>query len=452
MASKSPVRERWRAAPACANVRRNHAARELMRRILLGAAMAAMLAAGGVAPAFAQGNPFQPLVYVNDSVVTRYELDQRMRFLQILRAPDGDRASAEQALIDDRLRLFAARQMGIAASDAQIDAGLAEFAGRANMDVEEFTRALAQAGVEQQTFRDFIAAGVVWRELVRQRLVPQVQVSDAELDQEMQRVIETPRITHVALSELIIPAPPGQEAQAMRLAESLVQSVRSEADFAAAARQHSATPSAENGGRLPWAPLENLPPSLRPIILSMQNGQISQPLTVEGAVVLFYLRDSRGTLRPGAKEQVLDYVRFRLASTAEANRIAALSDTCADLFVHARNLPPEQIQRQTLSQGQIPTAEAIRLAVLDDNESTIVSQGGSAEILMLCKRQSALLAGNAQEAPVPVTAEGEEGAAPDPDALPDREQMRGQIFSRKVGQAADNYLAELRANAIIRRP
>ncbi|RDD71753.1 peptidylprolyl isomerase [Paracoccus versutus] len=424
-----------------------------MRRILLGAAMAAMLAAGGVAPAFAQGNPFQPLVYVNDSAVTRYELEQRIRFLQILRAPDADRASAEQALIDDRLRLFAANQMGITASDAQIDAGLAEFAGRANLGVEEFTRALAQAGVEQQTFRDFVAAGIVWREVVRQRLVPQVQVSDAELDQEMQRLIETPRITHVALSELIIPAPPGQEAQAMGLAESLVQSVRSEADFAAAARQHSATPSAEESGRLPWMPLENLPPSLRPIILSMKPGQISQPLTVEGAVVLFFLRDSRGALRPGAREQVLDYVRFRLASLAEANRIAALSDSCADLFVHARGLPPEQIQRQTLPQGQIPASEALRLAVLDDNETSVVSQGGAAELLMLCKRQSALLAtGAAAEAPVAVTAEGETAAAPDPDALPDREEMRSQIFSRKVGQAADNYLAELRANAIIRRP
>ncbi|KGJ11569.1 peptidylprolyl isomerase [Paracoccus versutus] len=424
-----------------------------MRRILLGAAMAAMLAAGGVAPAFAQGNPFQPLVYVNDSAVTRYELEQRIRFLQILRAPDADRASAEQALIDDRLRLFAANQMGITASDAQIDAGLAEFAGRANLGVEEFTRALAQAGVEQQTFRDFVAAGIVWREVVRQRLVPQVQVSDAELDQEMQRLIETPRITHVALSELIIPAPPGQEAQAMGLAESLVQSVRSEADFAAAARQHSATPSAEESGRLPWMPLENLPPSLRPIILSMKPGQISQPLTVEGAVVLFFLRDSRGALRPGAREQVLDYVRFRLASLAEANRIAALSDSCADLFVHARGLPPEQIQRQTLPQGQIPASEALRLAVLDDNETSVVSQGGAAELLMLCKRQSALLAsGAAAEAPVAVTAEGETAAAPDPDTLPDREEMRSQIFSRKVGQAADNYLAELRANAIIRRP
>ncbi|WP_323008356.1 peptidylprolyl isomerase [Paracoccus sp. (in: a-proteobacteria)] len=423
-----------------------------MRRILLGAAMAAMLAGSGVAPAFAQGNPFQPLVYVNDSAVTRYELEQRIRFLQILRAPDGDRASAEQALIDDRLRIFTADQMGITASDAQIDAGLAEFAGRANLGVDEFVRALSQAGVEQQTFRDFIAAGVVWREVLRQRIVPQVRVSDAEVDQELQRVIETPRITHIALSELIIPAPPGQEAQAMGLAESLVQSVRSEADFAAAARRYSATPSAEDSGRLPWMPLENLPPSLRPIILSMSAGQISQPLSVEGAVVLFFLRDTRGSLRPGAKEQVLDYVRFRLASTADANRIAALSDTCADLFVHARGLPPEQIQRQTLSQSQIPAGDAIRLASLDDNETSVINLGGTADLLMLCSRQPALLAGTAQEPPVAVTAEGEEAAAPDPNAVPDREEMRNQIFSRKVGQAADNYLAELRANAIIRRP
>nr|WP_223191376.1 peptidylprolyl isomerase [Paracoccus thiocyanatus] len=452
MASKSPVAERWRAAPACANVRQNQAARKLMRRILLGAAMTAMLAAGGAAPALAQGNPFQPLVHVNDTAVTRYELDQRIRFLQILRAPDADRASAEQALIDDRLRIFAAQQLGITARDEQIEAGLAEFAGRANMGVEEFTQALAQAGVEGQTFRDFVTAGIVWREVVRQRLVPQVEVSDAELDQEMQRLIETPRITHVALSELIIPAPPGQEAQAMGLAESLVGSVRSEADFAAAARQHSATPSAENGGRLPWTPLENLPPSLRPIILSMQPGQISQPLSVEGAVVLFYLRDSRGTLRPGAREQVLDYVRIRLASLAEARRIAALSQSCADLFVHARGLPPEQIQRQTLPQGQIPTAEAIRLAVLDDDEASVAGQDGQADILMLCKRQPALLAQGAQEPPIAVSPEAEESAASEPDALPDREQMRDQIFSRKVGQAAENYLAELRANAIIRRP
>lgn len=424
-----------------------------MRRILLGAAMAAILTGSiaGSLPALAQGNPFQPLVYVNDSAVTRYELDQRVRFLQLLRAPETDQASAEKALIEDRLRQFAARQMGISASNEQIDAGLAEFAGRANMSVEDFTDALAREGIERQAFRDFVAAGVVWREMVRQRIVPQVRVTDSEIDQEMQKVIETPQVTHVALSEVVIPAPQGQEQQALDLAERVMSGTRSEGDFAAFARRHSATPSAENGGRLPWTPLANLPPGLRPMILSMQPGQVSQPLTVPGAVVLFYLRDTRGTLRPGARDQVLDYIRFTLTSTEEAVRIAAVSHSCEDLFVHARDLPPEQILRQTLPQGQIPTGEALRLAVLDNNESTIVNYAGAVQLLMLCKRTPALMTEASQP---PVATSAEEGAEvePDPHALPARTEVRDLIFNRKVGQAADAYMAELRANAVIRRP
>ena len=165
-----------------------------MRRFLLGAAMAAMLAGTGLGPlpALAQGNPFQPLIYINDSAVTRYELDQRIRFMEVLRAPEAGAAAAEKALIEDRLRLFAARQLGITPSNEQIDAGLEEFAGRANMNTEEFSAALAKAGVERQAFRDFISAGVVWRQVVRQHVEAQVRVTDAEVDQEMQKIIETP--------------------------------------------------------------------------------------------------------------------------------------------------------------------------------------------------------------------------------------------------------------------
>ena len=53
------------------------------------------------------------------------------------------------------------------------------------------------------------------------------------------------------LSELVIPAPPGQEAQAQAIAQRLSETVRSEAQFAAAARQYSAVPTAPEGGRLP---------------------------------------------------------------------------------------------------------------------------------------------------------------------------------------------------------
>ncbi|MFN3315154.1 MAG: peptidylprolyl isomerase, partial [Hyphomonas sp.] len=175
--------------------------------------------------------------------------------------------------------------------DEGLAAGLEEFAGRAGLDTAGFTARLASAGIEPQVFRDFIEAGTVWREVVRARLLAQIDVSDAELEQELRRVIETPIIDRVLLSELIIPAPPGQEAQALALGERIATSNPTEAQFAAAARQYSAVPSAEQGGRLDVVRLDNLPESLRPIITSLQPGQVSQPLTVEGAVVLFFLRD-----------------------------------------------------------------------------------------------------------------------------------------------------------------
>ncbi|TWI36960.1 periplasmic chaperone for outer membrane proteins SurA [Paracoccus sulfuroxidans] len=433
-----------------------------MRRILLGAAMAAMIAGSTVGPALSQGNPFQPLIYVNDSVVTRFELDQRVRFLQLLRAPEADAAAAEKALIDDRLRTFAAKQLGITASDEQIQAGLVEFANRGGMDVEQFTQALAQAGVEAQTFRDFVAAGVVWRAVVRQRVVPQVNVTDEEVEQAFTRVVQTPRVTTVALSELVIPAPEGREAAAMALAEQLSSSVRSESAFASAAREYSATPTAENGGRLPWTPLANLPPALRPLILSMQPGQISQPITVQSAVILFFLRDTRGTLRPGATDQVLEFLRVRLGSPELANRVASLSDTCDDVYTHLRAAPEAQIQRETLPQSAIPSDVGLRLAVMDDNEISLVNSGGAVDLVMLCKRSPALLAQmeaakaakalEAQSGPAAAQTGGEEGAAPDPDALPDLSAMRDEVFNTRISQAADAYLAELRANAIIRKP
>ena len=442
-----------------------------MRRIVIGAATAAMLAGAGLGPvgipaiAHAQGaGRVAPAIYVNDSVITGYEIEQRRLFLRVLNAPETDIARAEQALIDDRLRSFAARQAGITVSDEQISAAQAEFASRGGLGTEQFVQLLARQGVDRRTFEDFVLSGLLWREFVRARIVGQARVTDAEVDEAMKKLIETPVITHVALSELVIPAPEGQEAQAMALAERIVRETRGEAQFAAFARQYSATQSRENGGRLPMLPLANLPPSLLPILLQLKPGQVSPPLPVKGAVVLFFLRDARGTQRPGASDQILDYARLRLASADEGARIAALANTCDDLFVLARGLPPETLQRQTLPLAQVPAGDAVRLASLDDNEATVATLGGGAELLMLCKRSPALLENPpapeaAPEPAQPATtaaaggqADGQPPAGPAPDALPSRDEVRSQLYNRKVAAAADNFLAELRGNAIIRRP
>lgn len=406
-----------------------------MRHFLSGIALAAVVAMGAVGPAAAQ-NLFAPVVYVNDSAVTRYEVDQRMRFMQVIGAPDADARTAEDALIDDRLRVQAARQLGVEITPEGLQEGLEEFAGRAGLDAAAFIAQLERAGVEAGVFRDFVEAGTVWREVVRARLLGQISISDAEVDQELRRVIETPIIDRVALSELIIPAPPGQEAQALDLAERISAARPTEAQFAEAARQYSAVPSAEAGGRLEMMALDNLPPSLRPIITALQPGQTTAPLPVEGAVVLFQLRDAQGSLRPGAREQVLEYLVLPMASAADAAALVARTRSCDDLYVQAGAAVAPQVQRQTAPQGQIPTLIATRLASLDQGEAGLVPSGAGADLVMLCSRQPALAAQGGDEA----------------SGLPGREAVRDQLFNRKINAAADGLLADLRADAVIRRP
>ncbi|WP_374301076.1 peptidylprolyl isomerase [Paracoccus sp. (in: a-proteobacteria)] len=422
-----------------------------MRHFLSGLALAAALAAGP-APILAQ-NLFEPVIYINNAAITRYEVQQRQRFMQIVGAPATTEAEAQQALIDDRLRAHAARQLGIVPTDEGLQNGLEEFAGRAGLSAAEFTAALEGAGVEPQAFRDFVSAGLVWRSVIRERVVPRIEVSDAEVDQELRRQVETPILSRVLIAELIIPAPPGQEQQALNLARQIAGSNPSSDQFEAAARQYSAAESAQAGGRLAWVNIDNLPPGLRQVIGGLQPGQTTQPLTVEGAVVLFHLRDSQGTLRPGATEQVIDYATLRLATVAEAATLAARTRSCDDLYVQAGPQAAAQVQRQTVSQGAIPALVAQRLATMDRDEAGVVDYGNGADLVMLCSRQPALVADMADD--VPTTAlpdDGVEAAVPDTDALPTRDAVRDEIFNRKANAAAEAYLAELRAEAIIRRP
>ena len=451
------------------------------------AAVTATLGLGSalMLPCGAEAGPFAPVVYVNNAAVTQYELDQRIRFMQVLRAPGADRESALKALIEDRLKLDAARQIGIAVSDQGLEQGLADFAGRANMDVGQFTEALARDGVDRQAYRDFVKAGVAWREVVRQRVVPRVQVTDREVEQAMKRDIETPITTAVLLSELVMPAPPGQEQAVLARGRQLAETVTSEAAFAAAARRYSAVPTAGRGGRLEWVEMANLAPGLRDIVTQMRPGTISQPLTVPGAVVLFFLRDTRGKLRAGATDQTVEYVELALPSAAEGAGILSRADSCDQVYVEANRFAGDPIRRETLPLSSVPLDVAQRIASLDANEGTVIDYGAGARLIMLCRRTPTLIdepAGEFVQLPgvaMPIRrtdvvpgAGGPTGAAEAPNAqnaatdaaiaagiapvgdppLRTRDEVREAIFNRKVNAAADAYLAELRADALIRQP
>ncbi|MEO0693450.1 MAG: peptidylprolyl isomerase, partial [Pseudomonadota bacterium] len=74
------------------------------------------------APAMAQ-SPFSPAIRVNDAAITNFELTQRARLLSVLGATSGVNQLARDRLIEERLQQQAAQQLGITATEEEVDVG-----------------------------------------------------------------------------------------------------------------------------------------------------------------------------------------------------------------------------------------------------------------------------------------------------------------------------------------
>ncbi len=412
-------------------------------------------------PGAAQSGRFSPAVIVNDSVITNYELEQRIRFLQLLRAPGDPVAEAEKGLIEDRLRAQAAEAAGITVSPEQISAGMAEFAGRANLDTEQFLEAIGQGGIAPETFRDFVTAGLAWRDVIRARFASRVRITEAEVDRAMSVVAQRGAGPRVLISEILLPVTPATAADTNDLATELSQTLGSEAAFAAAARQYSAAASRERGGQLGWIPLTNLPPQVRGAVVGLANGQVSPPVSLGNAIAIVRLRGIQQGGEIEARNTTVDYAQFLIPggrspeALAEAERVRGEVDTCDDLYRVGRGLPADRLLREQRPLGQVPADIAAELARLDDNESSAsLTRGGALVFLMLCKRSATLAEGGLPPAEAASTIEG--APAIDPElgfgAGPSRSQIREELTNQQLNGFATGYLAELRANAVIQKP
>ncbi|WP_232796387.1 peptidylprolyl isomerase [Roseovarius salinarum] len=410
-----------------------------MRHILTVMTLAAALVAGTMGlstPASAQ-NLFEPVIKVNDKAITRYELQQRERLLRLLRAPGDAAKLAREQLVEERLKLDAAEAEGIVVDEAAVESGMEEFAGRNDMSTEEFVEALEGSGVERETFRDFVHAGVTWRELVRARFGSRVSVSEEDIKRAKAATSGVTGV-QVLVSEIILPAPPQQMAQAEQLAKRIAR-VETIEGFAEMAREHSAARSSVRGGRMDWLPITELPEQLRPIILGLAPGEVTDPLPLDGALALFQLRNIREVSAPEPDYAAIEYATLAIPggrseeTLSTAAEIEAVTDTCDDLYGVARDMPEDALQRTSKAPGEIPQDIRLELAKLDAGEVSMNvtrNDGRTLLMLMLCGRSPEL----------ETDAEG-----------PSEEELSFQIRNRRLESFANSYLERLRAEARIVR-
>ncbi|MEM9349449.1 MAG: peptidylprolyl isomerase [Pseudomonadota bacterium] len=398
-----------------------------MRRLLPLAAFLLVLPA-----TLAAQSQFRTVASVDSDVITAFELEQRLRFLDFVRTPGSNREFALNQLIDDRLRIAAARRAGIELTGDGLRAEMESFAARADLSLEELAENMSAQGIELSTLRDFVRAGVTWREVVRSRFRGRAEISEDEIDRALGQTTGGTTI-RVLLNEIFLPARPGRPEveESERTAERL-QRITSISAFQEEARELSVGPTRDQSGRLDWINLSDLPPQLGPILLGLAPGDVTEPLRLPNALLLFQLRAIEEVDRQSPAPAAIDYGALYLPGGSEARaraaRLVDTIDTCDDLYGIAQNMPEEALERGSRAPDEIPQDVAIELAKLDPGEiSTALTRanGETLVLLMLCSRIPSL---------------EDEG---------DRDAIRNRLRSQRLAGFADSFLAELRAQAVI---
>lgn len=151
------------------------------------------------------------VVTVNGTPITDVQVDQRLRLFSMEGNKTGRKGATDQ-LIDEALQMDEAKRLGITVSNAQIDEGLQQVSRNIKISQDKLIQLLQQNGVGVETLRDRLRAAIAWNAVTEQAIMPQVRISDLELDQKAAGQVAAWQNYDYILKEVIFVAPGGQGA------------------------------------------------------------------------------------------------------------------------------------------------------------------------------------------------------------------------------------------------
>ena len=367
---------------------------------------------------------FDTIISVDGAAITNYELEQRILFFSFLNEPGDTLISSRQSLIDDRLKMAAGNKDGFALTPTELENAMLDFAKNSNQSLSGLLNLLNEGGVDAETFRDYVEVGVVWRELVRKRFGSQSQPTESEIDRALAAERAEGDIS-VLLTEIVLPAGPSQLEESRKIARELAK-ITSIGSFSEKAKKLSVSSSRDNGGKIPWRNLKDLPNGLRQIIASLRPGQVAKPLEVQNAIVLFQLRDVEEL---GLKAP--EIISMKFAKITGINSVLDLAtktvNSCNDLYGMVKFDKDVVLEMLTQHPDEIEQATALRLNRLDRHEMSIFSDSPDSigNMIMLCERNYTTSADIS------------------------RSEVAKNISAARLTNLAEGYLAELRTNATV---
>lgn len=239
---------------------------------------------------------------VNKNVITASDVRARMDLIAVSSGlkpskelDDKLRPQIVDMLIDEQLRSQEADRLTLKIEPKEIDSGFEQIAKQNNIAPDVFKKALQERGININTMRDQIKAQMAWNKVIQKRIRPKIQISDADIDSELDRLKENIGKDQFNVSEIYLPVnDPKKMNDAKNFASKLAEQLKAEPDaFPKAARQFSQSPGANQGKSIGWVMAGVLPKEVDAVLPTMEKGNISTPIETQTGLYIIKLNDKR---------------------------------------------------------------------------------------------------------------------------------------------------------------
>ncbi len=340
------------------------------------ACLAAALLMGGTSAPRAQTAPDGPrpgdyiVAVVNSELVTAGEVQKRMDRVRQDAARSNTRLPSDaelrkqitDALIDERVLITYARDMGVKIDPAEIDRAVANIASQNKITLDQLRAQLQAEGMDYGRFRDTLRDQIAVERVRERDVVARIQPTDREIDAllDQQRAAAGASIEY-NIAQILVTVPEGASetvvAERRARAEAALARVKAGEPFATVAKEVSEDANRNNGGEIGMRPAERLPDLFVEAVRPLAPGQVSPTLLRSGAgyhvLKLVDKRDGRAfTITQTRARHILLRPSPQLNQEAALRRLAELK---------------RQIEAGTISFEQ---------AARDNSEDASAAQGG----------------------------------------------------------------------------
>ena len=242
---------------------------------------------------------------VDEDIITRSEVGNRLEIIRAefaqskRRLPEAKTLNRQlmELMINESILIQRAKRRGIRISDSQLNQAMITLAKNNQKTLTEFRELLLAQGISYDKYRENIRKEMLLGTLRRQYTARTANISEAELNEFIERTGDSLEEAEYNISHILIALPdaasPEKISTALESANDILARLQQGAEFDQLANEFSSGATALQGGSLGWRGRAEIPGLFSDAVLKMQPGDYDGPLRSPSGFHIITLNERR---------------------------------------------------------------------------------------------------------------------------------------------------------------